>query len=334
MPKPLLIPAGFAVAMVVVGGASSAQPVSRLGFGDHRRHFQGQTQVDDCDPNGGNSIPNYAWSILLPTGQCPFPDPVFPRRSHLRALMPESRCGGNQYLCDSPVAPGSFSNRIDPTKTQKFGGMFQVDDCGVNTIGNRFNDNRLSCPPGFFQDWIGRVMAPESGCGANQFLCSARPEEAGGATFENGVNLGVNTLRYAGQYQVDDCGTNTIGPVGCARGYTSVAYGRVKGPEGGQCGVTQYVCVAVEPPITVTAGTYGGNCGAPHANVTQALTNACSSRAICDYTIDHRVIGDPVVGCPKDYVAEWTCPGTPAVMRSVRAAPEAGFGSTVKLECP
>ena len=247
--------------------------------------------------------------------------------------MPESRCGGNQYFCltHPPLWPGP--DKIDETRTQKFGGMFQVDDCQVNTIGNRFNNNQTSCPPGFFQDWIGRVMAPESGCGANQFLCSARPEEAGGATFENNVNLGVNTLRWGGQYQVDDCGTNTINP-GCLLGYTAVAYGRVKGPEGGQCGVTQYVCVAVEPPITVTAGTYGGNCGAPQGNVTAALTAACSSRAICDYRIDHRVIGDPAPGCRKDYVAEWTCPATPHLTSRARAVPEAGYGSTVRLECP
>jgi hypothetical protein len=85
--------------------------------------------------------------------------------------------------------------------------------------------------------------------------------------------------------------------------------------------------------IEVVAGTYGANCGAPHANKTPPLAAACSGRGQCDYRVDYTVIGDPAVGCPKDYVAEWRCGGSPAVHRAA-APPEAGFGAVVTLTCP
>jgi len=245
----ILAGCGAAVDDPRIGGANSPDPspesvdkVSQesifpvLSPSDPRFSFQGQFQLDDC--GGIDNIPNDAW----PSGfVCPFS----PRIQGGRSLMPESGCGGAQFQCEQQAF--SFANSL------KFGGMFQVDDCGTNNIGNTYNNDALSCPRGFFQDRIGRVKAPESNCGATQYLCDARPNEAGGSTISGGVNLGVNTLRWGGQFQRDDCGTNTrvnplTGSTTCPSiRYVPVQYGRVKGPEGGQCGVNQFVCVGLEP---------------------------------------------------------------------------------------
>src|SRR5260370_13615297 len=127
----------------------------------------------------------------------------------------------------------------------KFGGMFQVDDCGRDTIGNAYNNGATSCPSGFFQDRIGRVTAPESQCGAWQYLCDARPNEAGGHTVTQGLDCGLNTLRWGGQYQTDDCGINTrvnplTGNTNCppAR-YFAVQSARFQAPDS-PCGRNQF----------------------------------------------------------------------------------------------
>jgi hypothetical protein len=93
------------------------------------------------------------------------------------------------------------------------------------------------------------------------------------------------------------------------------------------------VAPAPPPPgIQVVTATYGGNCKAPPGNVTPHLQQSCGGRMTCSYKVEHTVIGDPVSGCSKDYVAEWRCGADPAV-RKATAAPEAGFGSVVELRC-
>ncbi len=84
--------------------------------------------------------------------------------------------------------------------------------------------------------------------------------------------------------------------------------------------------------ITVVAGTYGGNCNQQRGNKTEFLAKVCDGQSTCDYKVEVSVIGDPVVGCRKDYVADWRC-GTSNVIRRATAAPEAGFGSVVHLSC-
>jgi hypothetical protein len=84
--------------------------------------------------------------------------------------------------------------------------------------------------------------------------------------------------------------------------------------------------------ISVASGTYGGNCGGPEANVTAHLASACNGKSSCEYSIDYTVIGDPIPGCAKDYVAKWTCSGS-AEQQTARAAAEAGYGSKVLLKC-
>jgi hypothetical protein len=97
--------------------------------------------------------------------------------------------------------------------------------------------------------------------------------------------------------------------------------------------LTTVAAFAQDQGIHVVAGTYGANCKAPHGNKTAHLAAACNGRSDCTYKIDYTVIGDPAVGCGKDYVAEWRCGGRQEVHR-VGASPEAGYGKTVSLTCP
>jgi len=85
--------------------------------------------------------------------------------------------------------------------------------------------------------------------------------------------------------------------------------------------------------IKVVAGTYGGNCGQPHGNKTQFLADSCNGKLSCYYAVNYGVIGDPAVGCAKDYVAEWRC-GDDTTVHSVTVAPEAGYGGAAQLSCP
>lgn len=83
--------------------------------------------------------------------------------------------------------------------------------------------------------------------------------------------------------------------------------------------------------INVVAGTYGENCGATRGNKTSHLAAQCNGKKQCNYTINYTVIGDPAVGCGKEYIAEWRCGS--GEIRSTKAAAEAGFGSVVTLSC-
>ena len=81
--------------------------------------------------------------------------------------------------------------------------------------------------------------------------------------------------------------------------------------------------------IRVKSATYGGNCGAPRGNATRELETQCNGRESCNYMIDHRAIGDPVVGCKKTYKYEYMC-GTSPRQGSVSAE---ASGKSAKLSC-
>lgn len=100
-------------------------------------------------------------------------------------------------------------------------------------------------------------------------------------------------------------------------------------------------------PINVVRGTYGWNCrsatptdGSANrvsmGNVTGHLRAACAGRlGTCTYSIHWQKIGDPCVGCVKNYIAEWRCGSDPTIYRRVVGGPpEAGFGMTITLTCP
>jgi len=84
--------------------------------------------------------------------------------------------------------------------------------------------------------------------------------------------------------------------------------------------------------IKVITATYGKNCGTPYGNVTHHLAQNCDGREYCEYILDHRVIGDPAPGCPKDFFAEWQC-GPRRETGTIGINPEAS-GSRIVLRCP
>lgn len=205
---------------------------SYLAQGDARFAYFGQFQLDDC---GRNNVANYAWYATF--GQAAQTTCYYSgtQTQNNRSLMPESRCGGNQYVCEYP---GNY-----PSLSLRFGGAYQIDDCGRNNVGNFFQSGGFGCTAGYTAQAIGRVMGPESNCGGWQYICVAPPSTSYTQTQDR--------MRWGGQYQVDDCATNSranpfTGATNCPHNYVPIQYGRVKGPEGRQCGVTQYYCTAYD----------------------------------------------------------------------------------------
>lgn len=84
--------------------------------------------------------------------------------------------------------------------------------------------------------------------------------------------------------------------------------------------------------ITVVAGTYGRNCGAPLGNVTSTLARTCNGRSICNVAIDSAPGEGTTSGCDKDYAAEWKCGAGTAVYTATIPA-GAGRGASVTLAC-
>lgn len=176
----------------------------------------GRYQIDDC---GTNSVNNpLTGGLNCPSGFTPL--------NGGRQTDPESNCGGSDYFC-AKSGMGSFDSRM--------WGMFQVDDCGVNTIGNPDNSNLLSCPSGFTTVRVGRVKTPESQCGAWQYACRG--------------SFPSSWRWYGGEYQVGDVSTGTkvnplTGQASCPFGYTPKRYGRILSAEpwDAKVGVNQYYC--------------------------------------------------------------------------------------------
>ena len=88
-------------------------------------------------------------------------------------------------------------------------------------------------------------------------------------------------------------------------------------------------------PIRVVAATYGENCHAPHGNSTPNVAVACDGKIFCEYKVDVWELGDPTPACGKNFVAEWSCGGSPTVLRAEIGGPtqETGYGSIVTLSC-
>jgi hypothetical protein len=85
--------------------------------------------------------------------------------------------------------------------------------------------------------------------------------------------------------------------------------------------------------IFIIAGTYGENCGVPYGNKTEHFAKMCSGLLRCEYTIDEKIIGDPYVGCKKNYIADWRC-GSDNVSHRINMQPEAGNQKKITLSCP
>lgn len=115
-----------------------------------------------------------------------------------------------------------------------------------------------------------------------------------------------------------------------------LAFASMSVPRGslGRMAAAALLLVAFHAPaqITVVAGTYGANCGVARGNKTAPLAETCNGKRSCAYRIDHKVIGDPAVGCGKNYVAEWRCENQGQTNTATIAA-EAGLGSEITLSC-
>lgn len=87
--------------------------------------------------------------------------------------------------------------------------------------------------------------------------------------------------------------------------------------------------------LVVTGATYGGNCGAAAGNVTKQVGGFCGVSTNCIYGVDVATLGDPVFGCAKDFVVEYTCSEGiegHADFRRAYLEPEA-HGQRVVLSC-
>jgi hypothetical protein len=83
--------------------------------------------------------------------------------------------------------------------------------------------------------------------------------------------------------------------------------------------------------ITIVSGTYGGNCGAPHGNLTRELARHCNGRESCDYRVPGLHKGGLTMGCQSDLHAEWHCDH--ADYHSAALSPGAKSGDTLVLGC-
>ena len=77
---------------------------------------------------------------------------------------------------------------------------------------------------------------------------------------------------------------------------------------------------------------YGKNCNlkpACNGDVTATVASACNGKTVCNYKIDHNVLGDPSVGCKKDFTVEWKCDGSDKEL----VIPGEASGQIINLSC-
>jgi hypothetical protein len=95
--------------------------------------------------------------------------------------------------------------------------------------------------------------------------------------------------------------------------------------------------------IEVVEASYGGSCrrmtykpprynAFRDGNASAALIRACNGKSHCQFTVDAGELGDPAVGCDKDFSAEYRC-GPDSAAKFVKIDGEAD-GGVVLLGCP
>lgn len=96
-------------------------------------------------------------------------------------------------------------------------------------------------------------------------------------------------------------------------------------------------CQNTMPPafgtITVHNATYGENCGQPNGNVTWDVAPYCNGFGSCRYDIRTSFLGDPKVGCEKEFYVNYSCSNRPTLNRHLFVSREAN-GKTITLTCP
>ncbi|HTR50422.1 MAG TPA: hypothetical protein VMJ10_06910 [Kofleriaceae bacterium] len=86
-------------------------------------------------------------------------------------------------------------------------------------------------------------------------------------------------------------------------------------------------------PIVVRSASYGPNCGVPRGNVTDRVAQLCNGKPRCAFHADNSVFADPAFGCPKQFVAEWTCGEDRVLRRTPAQPPRGGEGYAIELSC-
>src|SRR4051795_5094646 len=74
--------------------------------------------------------------------------------------------------------------------------------------------------------------------------------------------------------------------------------------------------------ITVLEATYGESCGAGVGNKTGYVAGLWTGTELCTLHVDASQVGDPAVGCSKDFTAKYNC-GPGRRVRSFWLSPEA-----------
>ena len=92
-----------------------------------------------------------------------------------------------------------------------------------------------------------------------------------------------------------------------------------------------YAPPAAGPVIQLQSASYGANCGVPPDNVLTRVAAECNGRPSCTFRANNAMFGDPAVGCPKDFAAEWTCDGRPFRTAPVNVRP--GENNPITLAC-
>ena len=89
------------------------------------------------------------------------------------------------------------------------------------------------------------------------------------------------------------------------------------------------------PPalLALDEALYGGNCAARFEVLTQRLRPLCDGHDSCIVRLDPKELGDPALGCRKDFAMTWRCGGESAD-RHLFVPGEAGDGAVVSISCP
>jgi hypothetical protein len=157
-----------------------------------------------------------------------------------------------------------------------------------------------------------------------------------------GVNVGNVTYPVAQacngqqscQYYIDH---RSIGDpaVGCAKNFIATYHcgdfvnRTVSAPEEASGRSVVFSCSS--QGIQVGEASYGVNCGVPRGNVTQNVRSSCDNRSYCNFTVNHHIIGDPAVGCAKDFSVNYRC-GSSGAWKRAYLLPEAS-GHSLQLDC-
>jgi hypothetical protein len=91
------------------------------------------------------------------------------------------------------------------------------------------------------------------------------------------------------------------------------------------------IILSCAPGISVSSATYGGNCAAPDGDATQQLAVSCNGKTDCDFQVNADRLGDPAVGCDKDFAVTYTCP--PGRETRYRKLSGKADGKTLSLTC-